>query len=94
MNLLFLPEEYHTSNEDGGADICFLGKVWTVLYTVPEVQMLLVLIMRLQLKRNFIVSAITTVFARWTIYLIGFSEGIYNETSNHYFFIRRSTKRI
>jgi hypothetical protein len=26
MNLLFLPEKYHTSTLDGGADTCVLGK--------------------------------------------------------------------
>jgi hypothetical protein len=32
MNLLFLPEEYHISILDGGADTCVLGKGWEVLY--------------------------------------------------------------
>ena len=28
MNLLFLPEAYHISILDGGADTCVLGKGW------------------------------------------------------------------
>ena len=31
MNLLFLPEKYHISILDGGADTCVLGKGWEVL---------------------------------------------------------------
>ena len=31
MNLLFLPEKYHISILDGGADICVLRKGWEVL---------------------------------------------------------------
>jgi phosphoserine aminotransferase len=31
MNLLHLPEKYHISILDGGADTCVLGKGWEVL---------------------------------------------------------------
>jgi hypothetical protein len=31
MNLLFLPEKYHVSILDGGADTCVLGKGWEIL---------------------------------------------------------------
>jgi hypothetical protein len=31
MNLLFLPEKYHISILDGGADTCVLGKGWEIL---------------------------------------------------------------
>ena len=31
MNLLFLPENYHISILDGGADTCVLGKGWEIL---------------------------------------------------------------
>jgi phosphoserine aminotransferase len=31
MNLLHLPEKYHISILDGGADTCVLGKQWEVL---------------------------------------------------------------
>jgi hypothetical protein len=33
MNLLFLPEKYHISILDGGADTCVLGKGWEILST-------------------------------------------------------------
>ena len=33
MNLLFLPERYHISILDGGADTCVLGKIWEILST-------------------------------------------------------------
>ena len=33
MNLLFLPERYHISILDGGADTCVLGKGWEILPT-------------------------------------------------------------
>ena len=33
MNLLFLPERYHISILDGGADTCILGKGWEILST-------------------------------------------------------------
>ena len=32
MNLLFLPETYHISILDGGADTCVLGKGWEIIY--------------------------------------------------------------
>jgi phosphoserine aminotransferase len=31
MNLLHLPEKYHISILDGGADTCVLGQGWVVL---------------------------------------------------------------
>jgi hypothetical protein len=31
MNLLSLPEKYHISILDGGADTCVLGKGWEIL---------------------------------------------------------------
>ena len=33
MNLIFLPERYHISILDGGADTCVLGKGWEILST-------------------------------------------------------------
>ena len=33
MNLIFLPERYHISISDGGADTCVLGKGWEILST-------------------------------------------------------------
>jgi hypothetical protein len=86
MNLLHLPEKYHISILDGGADTCVLGQGWEVL-SVDDTRRTNVVGFDhdAAVKRNLpIVSAITAVDlpGRISVILI-VHEAIYNDTANH-----------
>jgi phosphoserine aminotransferase len=89
MNLLHLPEKYHISILDGGADTCVLGKQWEVL-SVRNTRRANVVGFdhEAAVKRNLsIVSAITAVDLQdGTSVIIIVHEAIYNDTANHSFF--------
>jgi hypothetical protein len=86
MNLLFLPERYHVSILDGGADTCVLGKGWEILSIHSSRRANVVgFDHETAIKRNLpIVSAITALDLPngQSVFLL-VHEGIYNETSNH-----------
>jgi hypothetical protein len=86
MNLLHLPQRYHISILDGGADTCVLGQGWEVL-SVQNTRRENVVRFdhEAAVKRNLpIVSAITAVDLpnRISVILI-VHEAIYNDTANH-----------
>ena len=86
MNLLFLPENYHISILDGGADTCVLGKGWEVLSIHNSRRANVVgFDHETAIKRNLpIVSAITALdLPNGQSILLLVHEGIYNETSGH-----------
>jgi hypothetical protein len=89
MNLLHLPEKYHISISDGGADTCILGQGWEVL-SVHNTRRANVVGFDHEtvVKRNFpIVSAITAVDLPDGISVIlTVHEYIYNDTANHSLF--------
>jgi hypothetical protein len=86
MNLLFLPEKYHISILDGGADTCVLGKGWEILSIHSSRRTNVVgFDHKTAIKRNLpIVRAVTALDLpnRQSVLLL-VHEGIYNETSNH-----------
>jgi hypothetical protein len=86
MNLLFLPEKYHISILDAGADTCVLGKGWEIL-SIHSTRKANVVGFDHEsaVKRNLtIVSAITALdLPSGQSVLLVVHEGIYNETSNH-----------
>jgi hypothetical protein len=86
MNLLHLPEKYHISILDGGADTCVLEQVWEVL-SVHNTRRSNVIGLNHEaaIKRNLqIVSAITAVdLPDGTLVLLIVHEAIYNDTVNH-----------
>jgi hypothetical protein len=86
MNLLFLPEKYHISILDGGADTCDLGKGWEILSIHSSRRANVVgFNNETAVKLNLpIVSAITALdLPNGQSVLLLVHEGIYNETSNH-----------
>jgi hypothetical protein len=86
MNLLYLPEKYHISILDGGADTCVLGKGWEMLSIHSSRRANVVgFDHETAIRRNLpIVSAITALgFPNGQSVLLLVHEGIYNETSNH-----------
>jgi hypothetical protein len=86
MNLLFLPEKYHISILDGGADTCVLGKGWEILSIHSSRRANVVgFYHETAVKRNLtIVSSITAFdLPNGQSVLLLVHEGIYNETSNH-----------
>ena len=86
MNLLFLPEKYHISFLDCGADTCVLGKGWEVLSIHNSRRANVVgFDHEAAIKRNIpIVSAITALdLPNQSSILLVVHECIYNETSNH-----------
>ena len=86
MNLLFLPESYHISILDGGADTCRLSKRWEVL-SVHNSRTANVVGFDHEtvIKRNLpIVSTITALdLPNGQSVLLAIHESIYNEASNH-----------
>jgi hypothetical protein len=86
MNLLHLPEKYHISILDGGADTCVLGQGWDV-FSVHNTRRANVVGFdhEAAVKRNLpIVSVITVVDLPDGISVILFvDEAIYNDTANH-----------
>jgi phosphoserine aminotransferase len=86
MNLLHLPEKYHISILDGGADTCVLGQGWEVL-SVQNTRIANVVGFdhEAAVKRNLpIVSAITAVDLPDEISVILIvHKAIYNDTANH-----------
>jgi hypothetical protein len=86
MNLLHLPEKYHISTLDGGADTCVLGQGWEVL-SVHNARRANVVGFdhEAAVTRNLpIVSAITAVDLPDGISVVLIvHEAIYNDTSNH-----------
>jgi hypothetical protein len=86
MNLLHLPEKYHISVLDGGADTCVLGQGWEVV-SVHNTRRANVVGFdhEAAVKRNLpIVSAITAVDLPGGIsVLLIVHEAIYNVTANH-----------
>jgi hypothetical protein len=86
MNLLYLPEKYHISILDVGADTCVLGQGWEVL-SVHNARSANVVGFdhEAAVKRNLpIVSAITAVDLPDGISLLLIvHEAIYNDTANH-----------
>jgi hypothetical protein len=86
MNRLHLPEKYHISILDGGADTCVLGQGWEVL-SVPKTRRANVVGFdhEAAVKRNLpIVSAITAVNLPDGISVILIvHEAIYNDISNN-----------
>jgi hypothetical protein len=86
MNLLQLPEKYHISILDGGADTCVLGQVWEVL-SVHNTRRSNVIGFNHEaaIKRNLpIVSAITAVdLPNGISVILIVHEAIYNDTVNH-----------
>jgi hypothetical protein len=86
MNLLHLPERYHISSLDGGADTCVLGQGWEVL-SVHNTRRSNVVGFdhEAAVKRNLsIVSAITAVDLPDGISVILIvHEAIYNDTVNN-----------
>jgi hypothetical protein len=86
MNLLLLPERYHISILDGGADTCVLDKEWEVLSIHNSRRADVVgFDNETVIKRNLpIVSAITALdLPNEKSVLLLVYEGIYNETSDH-----------
>jgi hypothetical protein len=86
MNLLYLPDKYHISILDGGADTCILGQGWEVLSVHNTRRANIVgFDHEATVKRNLpIVSAITAVDLPDGISLILIvHEAIYNDTINH-----------
>jgi phosphoserine aminotransferase len=86
MNLLFLPERYHISILDGGADSFILGRGWNVIYTHKTRRSNVVdFDHETAIKQNHpIVIAITAIdLSEEKSILPVIHEGIYNETSNH-----------
>jgi hypothetical protein len=86
MNLLYLPEKYHISILDGGADICVLGRGWEVLSVHNTRRANIVgFDHESALTRNLpMVSAITAVDLPDGISVILIvHEAIYNDTANH-----------
>jgi hypothetical protein len=86
MNLLHLPDKYHISILDGGADTCVLGQRWEVL-SVHNIKRANITGFdhEAAVKRNLpIVSAITAVDLpdRISVILV-VHEAIYNDTANH-----------
>ena len=82
----FLPEKYHISILDGGADTCVLGKGWEILSIHNSRRANVVgFDHETAVKRNLpIVSAITALdLPNGQSVLLLVDEGIYNETSNH-----------
>jgi hypothetical protein len=90
MNLLHLPEKYHISILDGGADTCVLGQGWEVL-SVHNTRRANVVGFdhEAAIKGNLpIVSAITAVDIPDVISVILIvHEAIYNDTANHSLFL-------
>jgi hypothetical protein len=88
MNLLHLPEIYHISILDGGADTCVLGQGWEVL-SIHNTRRANVVGFDHQaaVKRNLpIVSAITAVDLPDVTSVIRIvHEAICNDTANHSF---------
>jgi hypothetical protein len=86
MNLLHLPDKYHISILDGGADTCVLGQGWKVL-SVHNTRRTNVVGFdhEAAVKRNLpIVSAITAVdLPDGVLVILTFHEAIYNYTANH-----------
>ena len=85
-SLLLLPEKYHISILDGGADTCVLGQGWEILSIHNSRRANVVgFDHETAVKRNLpIVSAITTVdLPDGSSILLVVHEGIYNETANH-----------
>jgi hypothetical protein len=86
MNLLFLPERYHISILDGGANTCALSKGWEILLTH---NLRRANAFRFDhetaIKRNLpIDSAIAALdLPNGQSILLVIHEGIHNETSNH-----------
>ena len=86
MNLLFLPEKYHISILDDGADTCVLGKGWEVLSIHNSRRGNVVgFDHEAAIKRNLpIVSAITALdLPNGSSILLVVHQCIYNETSKH-----------
>jgi hypothetical protein len=86
MNLLFLPERYHTSILDGGADTCVLGKGWEVISTHKSRMANVVgFDHETAIKWNLpIVSSITSIdLPNGQSIILVIHEGKCNETSNH-----------
>jgi hypothetical protein len=86
MNLLHLPEKYHISILDGGADTCVLWEGWEVL-SVHNTRRANVVGFdhEAAVKRNLpIVSAITAVdLPDGTSVILTVHEEMYNDTANH-----------
>jgi phosphoserine aminotransferase len=86
MNLLHLPEKYHISILDGGADTCVLGRGWEVL-SVHNARRANVVgfYHEAAVKRNLpIVSTITAADLPYGISVILIvHKAIYNDTANH-----------
>ena len=85
-SLLLLPEKYHISILDGGADTCVLGQGWEILSIHNSRRANVVgFDHETAVKRNLpIVSAITTVdLPDGSSILLVVHEGIYNETAKH-----------
>jgi hypothetical protein len=86
MNLLHIPEKYHISILDGGADTCALGQGWEVI-SVHNTRRANVVGFdhEAAVKRNCpIVSAITAVDLPDGISVILIvHEAIYSDTANH-----------
>jgi hypothetical protein len=86
MNLLHLPEKYHISILDGGADTCVLGQGWEVL-SVHNTRKSNVVGFdhEAAVKKNLpIVSAITAVDLPDGISVVLMVyKAIYNDTANH-----------
>jgi hypothetical protein len=86
MDLLHLPEKYHISVLDGGADTCVLGQGWEVL-SIHKTRRVNVVEFdhEAAVKRNLpIVSAINVVDLPDVIsVIIIFYESIYNDKANH-----------
>jgi phosphoserine aminotransferase len=86
MNLLHLPDKYHISILDGGADTCISGQGWEVL-SVHNTRRTNVVGFdhEAAVKRNLpIVSAIAAVDLPDRISVIlTVHEAIYNNTANH-----------
>jgi hypothetical protein len=86
MNLLHLPEKYHISILDGGADTCVLGQGWEVL-SIHNTRKSNVVGFdhEAAIKRNLpIVSAIPAVDLPDGISVILIvHKAIYNHTANH-----------
>jgi hypothetical protein len=86
MNLLFLPEMYHISILDGGADTWVLGKGWEILSIHSSRRANVVgFDHEMAIKQNLpIVSAVTALdLQNGQSVLLLVNESIYNETSNH-----------
>jgi hypothetical protein len=82
MNLLFLPEKYHISILDGGADTCVLGKGWEILSIhISRRANVVVFDNETVIKWNLpIVSAVSALdLPNGQSVLLLVHEGIYNE---------------